>query len=254
VITKKELEAIAKLFGRKPWQQEKHYIQTLILIALADEPLVFIGGTYLWFFHGLDRFSEDLDFTINGTISPNLLENVSQSLQYLGVVNKVKLAQPAHDTYSFRVSAEGPLHSSPNDLCYVYVDISQREKVILKPIPCTLHTNPYLTPIKTISGMDLSEIASEKIRAIMSREKARDIYDLFYLFQQGAKPTIEMIEEKLSYYNLPYTQSAWDDAISKKESLWVKELQPFVQNKLMSFESAVESINKKLLDTIPFTI
>jgi predicted nucleotidyltransferase component of viral defense system len=246
VITKNELEAIAKLFGRKPWQQEKHYIQTLILITLADEPLVFKGGTYLWFFHGLDRFSEDLDFTINGTISPNLLENVSRSLQYLGVVNKVKLAQPAHDAYSFRVSAEGPLHSSPNDLCYVYVDISQREKVILKPIPCTLHTNPYLTPIKTISGMDLNEIASEKIRAIMSREKARDIYDLFYLFQQGVKPTIEMIEEKLSYYSLPFTHSAWDESVGKKESLWMKELKPFIKSKLMPFESAVESINKKL--------
>jgi len=246
VITKKELETIAKLFSRKPWQQEKHYIQTLILIALADEPLIFKGGTYLWFFHGLDRFSEDLDFTVNGKISPNLLENVSRSLQYLGVVNRVKLAQPAHDDYSFRVSAEGPLHSSPYDLCYVYVDISQREKVILKPIPCTLHTNPYLTPIKTISGMDLIEIASEKIRAIMSREKARDVYDLFYLFQQGVQASIEMIEEKLSYYSLSFTKSAWDDAIGKKESLWVKELQPFIQSKLMPFESAVDGINEKL--------
>ncbi len=57
---------IAKLNRLRPWQQEKHYIQSLILNSLSELPLVFKGGTYLWFFHGLKRFSEDLDFTYNG--------------------------------------------------------------------------------------------------------------------------------------------------------------------------------------------
>jgi hypothetical protein len=44
---------------------EKDYFQDLLLLAVSRESpgLVFKGGTALFKLHGLDRFSEDLDFT-----------------------------------------------------------------------------------------------------------------------------------------------------------------------------------------------
>ena len=68
MIDKELIYRLVKLNNLRPWQQEKHYIQSLILEVVADEPLIFKGGTYLWFFHGLQRFSEYLDFTVNGKL------------------------------------------------------------------------------------------------------------------------------------------------------------------------------------------
>ena len=77
MIDKNELIEIAKLMGLKPWQQEKPYIQYLTLNSIAEEPLVFKGGTYLWFADGLDRFSEDLDFTASELLSHDVAAKVS---------------------------------------------------------------------------------------------------------------------------------------------------------------------------------
>ena len=64
MILKEDLIRLAKLNRLKAFQQEKHYIQTLVLrsIYAATNDLTFKGGTSLWFFYGLNRFSEDLDF------------------------------------------------------------------------------------------------------------------------------------------------------------------------------------------------
>ena len=81
MIDSQRLREISKLFGMRPWQQEKHYLQSLILTIVSDYPLVFRGGTYLWLFHGLSRFSEDLDFTARGTIKKDFPEFISCSLR-----------------------------------------------------------------------------------------------------------------------------------------------------------------------------
>ena len=64
MLTKEEIKRFAKLNKIKPYQQEKHYIQTLILRSIYSEyDLVFKGGTALMFTKDLPRFSEDLDFS-----------------------------------------------------------------------------------------------------------------------------------------------------------------------------------------------
>jgi len=72
-----------------------------------------------------------------------------------------------------------------NDLSktFVYVEISTRKDIVNKPLNLVLNT-PYLIPEKTLLGMDLNEVCAEKVRAIMKRDKPRDLYDLFFLIQQ----------------------------------------------------------------------
>ena len=57
---------------------------------LSDYNLVFKGGTYLWFFQGLQRFSEDLDFTLSGRLSANTAQKVSEGVRIYGMDNEVK--------------------------------------------------------------------------------------------------------------------------------------------------------------------
>ena len=90
MIDKKTLISFAKLNGMRPWQQEKHYIQSVILVAMSEEQVVFKGGTYLWFFHGLNRFSEDLDFT-SEKVPKDMDKKISKSLLMMGIENKTKL-------------------------------------------------------------------------------------------------------------------------------------------------------------------
>ena len=110
--------------GLRPWQQEKHYVQSLILGILSDFPLVFKGGTYLWFFHGLRRFSEDLDFTSSGKIRKEVPAVVSRNLTFFGLENELKIMNGNGKGLSFRIMANCPLNTSDRDRCVVYVEIS----------------------------------------------------------------------------------------------------------------------------------
>ena len=67
VITLNELYNASKMTGFTIYQQEKDYFQYMILAAIYSKPdknIIFRGGTALQKAYGLNRFSEDLDFSI----------------------------------------------------------------------------------------------------------------------------------------------------------------------------------------------
>lgn len=243
MISKETLTNVARLNNLKPWQQEKHYIQALILNSISEEPLVFKGGTYLWFFHNLKRFSEDLDFTSNNTLPNNIYSRISKDLELFGIENKTKIITTNETTTSFRISAKGPLNTSEADLCHIYVEISKREKIINKTIPLKLNFTAYELPIRIINGMDLNEVGAEKIRATITRNKARDIYDLWHLINTTKITFNEnIINEKLKYYNKKYSKELFIESINKKELFFTKELKSIVLNELPSFNNCTSTI------------
>lgn len=238
MIDKNLLIELARLNNLRPWQQEKHYIQSLILVTLSDEPLVFKGGTYLWLFYGLKRFSEDLDFTSISALSSDLPLRVSKSIGLFGVENKMKIINNNERTLSFRISAKGPLNTSDIDLCHVYVEVSKREQVINKTLPLKFDNPAYQLPVKIINGMSLNEVAAEKVRAVMTRDKARDLHDLFYLIKnKGVIFNKELIDKKLNYYNMTFSPSEFIKSIKKKEKVFNKELNSLVLDSMPSFNN-----------------
>jgi len=233
------LNELARLNGMRPWQQERHYIQALILNSLAEQPVVFKGGTYLWFFHGLQRFSEDLDFTATGALSNDLSAHVSNDLALFGVENNIKNIESSNAATSFRVAAKGPLNTGEKDICYVYVEISKREKVIMKSLSVKLDIPAYQIPIKVISGMALDEVAAEKVRAIMSRNKARDVYDLYYLIKEkGVKFNPDLTNKKLAYLGKSFSREEFVEELSKKEGIFERELKGILFVKPPDFNEA----------------
>ncbi|MHB1440705.1 MAG: nucleotidyl transferase AbiEii/AbiGii toxin family protein [Cuniculiplasma sp.] len=67
----------------------------------------------------------------------------------------------------------------------VKVEISTREETILEPDLLILDpVYPDILPF-TCTVMNKLEIQSEKIRAILTRNKARDLYDLWFLFKRS---------------------------------------------------------------------
>jgi len=247
MMDKETLIKISKLYNMKPWQQEKHYVQSLVLVALSEYPMVLKGGTYLWFFHGLNRFSEDLDFTATGELPEGLEIKVSESLRMFGVENTVKIMTEDDRGFSFRLSAKGPLNTSEKDLCHVYVEISKREKVIYPTLPLKFNFDPYELPIKVVSGMALDEVAAEKIRAIMARDKARDIYDLVFLFEsKSARFDIDCVNQKLKYYDLIFSAELFNKKLEEKKKNWKEELQGLVFGPLLDFDMVASNILKRM--------
>ncbi|MDE1825892.1 MAG: nucleotidyl transferase AbiEii/AbiGii toxin family protein [Candidatus Micrarchaeota archaeon] len=243
MIDKKELIEIARLMGLKPWQQEKHYIQYLALNSIAEEPLVFKGGTYLWFASGLDRFSEDLDFTASELLSHDVAAKVSKNLSFFGVENTIKPITNNEATLSFRISAKGPLNTAKIDECTVYVEISKREQILKKTLPIRLDYPPYSLPIKTISGMALEEVGAEKVRAMLTREKARDVYDLYHLVSKnGIRFDENMINSKLEYYSLEFSPKGFLKSILDHQTYYAKELTNLVFGELPKFDKVKEAL------------
>ena len=65
------------------------------------------------------------------------------------------------------------------------LEFSLREEVLEEP-EVVFHSPGYpdIVPF-SISVMSLPEILAEKVRAVMTRNKARDVYDLWFLLDIG---------------------------------------------------------------------
>lgn len=212
--------------------------------------MVFKGGTYLWFFGGLDRFSEDLDFTQNGKISPNIPDIVSRDLELYGIENEMKIMKDDDLGLSFRIAALGPLHTSDKDRCFVYVEISRREPVILKQVPLKLDFPEYQLQVHRIPGMALQEVGSEKVRAILTRKKARDIYDLHYLVtRKGIGFDQDLIDEKLRFYQMIFSAKEFVDQLESREKQFKRELVGTVFGELPEYSLVVETLRKWINET-----
>lgn len=245
MIDRETLNDIAKLYKLRPWQQEKHYVQTMVLVALSEFPIIFKGGTYLWFFHGLNRFSEDLDFTASGELPENIADRVSDALRMFGVENTIKIIERKKRGISFRISAKGPLNTSPRDVCHVYVEISRREKIVQEPLSFELNFDAYKLPVKIIQGATLGEVAAEKIRAMITRRKARDMYDLFYLIKnKNVDFDLELTNEKLKYYELNFSDELFTKKLDDKKDIWKAELKQLVFGKLPEYTEVQMEINE----------
>ncbi len=216
-----------------------------MLNALYGEQLVFKGGTYLWFFHGLPRFSEDLDFTTISKVSSDIVAKVSKRLSLLGVANEARIESDDEKSFSFKIMAHGPLYSSQNSRCVVYVEISKRENVLKETVPVKLDLLEYQLPVRILMGMSLEEVAAEKVRAIISRNKARDVYDLYYLIKEKRiKFDKELIDKKLKYVGKSFSLAYFRAALNEKSKIFEKELASLIFRVLPSFTEAREVIEE----------
>ncbi|MFA5772050.1 MAG: nucleotidyl transferase AbiEii/AbiGii toxin family protein [Thermoplasmata archaeon] len=243
MMKKDEILKMAKISRMKPYQQEKHYIQTLVLRSIYSEfNPAFKGGTALMFFHGLNRFSEDLDFTFHEEFSGGaLLKKIKSDLEYMDIKATYKTAYDNKASFAFKLGVEGPLFSREIERCFVDIEISRRETVEM-PIRAIFLETPYQDILPFAVGMmDVEEIVAEKIRAIITRNKARDVYDLHFLLKRDVKISIYLANKKLKYYNKTFDEDAFKDGIRKKKGIWTAELTPIIFGQLPKFDE-VENV------------
>ncbi|MFT4313448.1 MAG: nucleotidyl transferase AbiEii/AbiGii toxin family protein [Candidatus Woesearchaeota archaeon] len=207
MITRTELVQIAKQKGLHLGQAEKNYLHFLLLEIISKElpdKLVFKGGTALMICHNLNRFSEDLDFAAINTDS-NIIEKLKETLQKRIPTIEFELLEKTPVSESLIVRFQGPLYTGTRQTTSkIEIDISFREKIETKTDMKRI-ISPYPDiPTFFVQTMSLTEIFAEKIRAILTRNKARDVFDLEYLIALDVHTSKEGIEKKPPFFPQTY--------------------------------------------------
>lgn len=231
----------------------REYIQSLFLKELYEEKfsenIFFKGGTAIRLVLGGTRFSEDLDFTVAG--------EESDFNQFI-LPFFTKLEKQYGFAFKIRKSVTGQKYlltdsSSPiKGGVFISLDFSFREEVLRqsKSVVTTIYPVIFSSFVYHLAA---EEILAEKIRAILTRQKGRDIYDLWFLLSQNTQLDANLVKEKLKYYQID--RFAPKDVLVRIELMsqeqFMIDLRPFVpineRDKLGDlFEFVVAFLRQKL--------
>ncbi len=227
-----QLKIYANLRGLNLGQAEKDYYQNIILFILYNKlskELVFKGGTALAKCYGLNRFSEDLDFTV--TEEMDFIGMIDKGLDEFRIIHLVKETRISDNSKKYKVKIEGVLYKgTERTLCSITLDFSLREKILFSPDISTIGHHMDIIPVFEVYVMKKEEIMAEKVRAILTRKSARDLYDLVFLINNGIIADKKSINEKLNYYELTFDRDKLIERLRSIKDIWNSELKSLIRN------------------------
>ena len=202
MITKEQVQELTKKLLIDWYSVLREYIQVVFLSALYEDKLsqhvFFKGGTAVRLLLNSFRFSEDLDFTAN--LSQEEIEIIIKK-----TIERVNLVIP-DITFKRQKSIDktfaGTVNLTSNEYKYplnIHIDISYREKPITQT-ETVLETLFPVSPYPLVVHLSWEEILAEKIRALMTRAKGRDLFDLWYLFSKDKKLDMKLVNKKMELY------------------------------------------------------
>ncbi len=252
MLTFKELEVVARLKRLSLINAEKDYLQELMLFSLysrISDELVFKGGTCIYKFYKLNRFSEDLDFTLRKSVDlKKVVNKVIVDLELLNIKGKIKEVKEYKNEINIRILLNGPLYKgSKVTQCFLPINVSLKEGVIFEPKKESLISMYKEIPNFEAFIMDEREILAEKVRAIMTREKPRDVYDLWFLLNaKNVGFGLELVNKKLGLYGLKFNRNEFVRKVDSKKGLWETDLKSLIIGSLPDFSV----VKKQILERI----
>jgi len=241
MITREQLQGFANAAGVPLFTQERDYTQALLLSRLykLEAPLIFKGGTCLKLIHDLPRFSEDLDFTATRELVEvkSALKAAAEELHLVGVEAKINQVRARGDGYQCRLKYYGPLYTGEERTAgSVTIDVSLRRDVVLRPEWRAVRSIYPDVPPFTARCMQIQEILAEKVRALLVRAAPRDLYDIWFLLSRGIKPSLKIINRKLSLYDKMFSIEKFSDSTAHVKLGWKRDLAPLL-NSIPRFEA-----------------
>ena len=227
---------------------ELDYIESIVLKGMfrGGSPLAFKGGTCLRKAHGLDRFSEDLDFSIvDGAKDPRSeLEKGRGQLERSGIGAKITEWNERKDIYLARLTYEGPLYTGePATRGNMEVEIHMEPP--MEPTEWRSVATEYADAgVYTIQCMSVGEILAEKFRTLAQRRKPRDLYDVWFLSMRGTRADLGMVNRKIAPARTENLVKIVEE-YTVTETEWERDLAPLLENPPML--DMVRSELKRLL-------
>ena len=210
---------VENIYDRK--NAMKEIMQEIVLCGLSRagffKKAAFYGGTALRIFYGLDRFSEDLDFSLEaeeldfdlGSYFPVLEKEVKSFGLNVEIQEKAK-------TKESTIRSAFLKESTKEYLLLFYADekiagsVSRHETVRIKfevdvnpPAYATFEHKYRLLPVPyEVKMYDMPSLFAGKIHAVIcrawqSRIKGRDLYDYIFYLSRGAAVNQKHLRERL---------------------------------------------------------
>lgn len=143
-----------------------------------SDKIYFKGGTALRMIYQSPRFSEDLDMSSeikNISIIEEIVLVAISEIEREGIETEIKEAKKTSGGYLAIIH-----FLYENQMTPVQLEISLRKKEIKGEIVTIV--SDFLPPY-TIVQLSLDELVEEKIKAVISRKKSRDFYDIYFLLR-----------------------------------------------------------------------
>ena len=196
------------------------------------------------------RFSEDLDFTAGRDVTDERLAakpRLMEASQHAGVhVTRLERLPTGRGGWTLKVRY-ADMNGHPNHLL---VQMSLREAVRLPAEPRRI-LDPYEVVPKDarIPTMDLREILAEKLRSLLMRSQARDLYDLWFLLKEGVAVDVGLVEAKLDWWKkgLSFDPRETEDRLDRLEATWHRDLDPLLAQ-VPSFETVSREVRGRLAE------
>lgn len=252
MITEEQVTALA-------WQHKinetvifREYLQLVFLQKLYQKTpsrgIFFKGGTAIHLIYHAPRFSEDLDFSVTlpmpefDSYIASILKRMEDE-ESVGWKERKSIAGK-----QFLLSAENILPYKT----YIALDFSFREKVFSENRSIIQTAYPVIFT-SYVHHLSQEELLAEKIRAVMTRRKGRDLYDLWFLLSRNTEVRQDMLQEKLAYYEISEVTNV--DIIRKVGEFpkkdFVLDLRPFVpaneRDRLPEFFDLLQAQIKQIL-------
>jgi len=199
----------------------REIVQEIALLGLWRggffEHAAFYGGTALRIFHGLRRFSEDLDFTlldaVDGTRLERYLPGVATELESWGFSFKAESKSEGEATGIESAFLKG---STQLNLLHIGAPaglarrLPQNQRLQIKlemdlepPTNATTEVKTQLLPSPyQVKLYDLPSLFAGKLHAVLcrgwkGRVKGRDYYDFVWYVSRNIQPNLEHLEARM---------------------------------------------------------
>lgn len=199
----------------------REILQSIVLIGLSRADFFkkasFYGGTALRIFYGLNRYSEDLDFTLNEKNDSFSLEPYTESIKNVassyGIeldinIKKKEIKTPVESAFAKLNTYQTFINLKINDeitsLLHKDENIKVKFEIDLNPaIGFNVESKWIDMPeFANIIVLDEPSLFAGKLHAIICRNykntvKGRDYYDFLFYIRKRVKPNLNYLKNKL---------------------------------------------------------
>lgn len=219
------IEELIKLYNPKNINEMKlalkEVAQNIVLIGLSRANFFskasFYGGTALRIFYGLNRYSEDLDFTLNKVDESFSLEPYINSIKEVCLsygfkidveIKTKKVSTPIESAFAKLNTYQTFISLGVNDNLtnVLHKDETLKVKFEVDCYPSLGFNveNKWITnpEFATVNVLDLESLFAGKLHAILCRNyknnvKGRDYYDFIFYINKKIKPNLLYLKNKL---------------------------------------------------------